>query len=65
MYPCKDEDFAQFYELEPNSMEKYESIRRQEHGFQCIDWEKLDITLFGSETVTFDYSALDFIVVPC
>ena len=66
MRECTDEDLSQFYEVESNSKQKYDSIYRDpNHGFFCIDWVKEELDLWGNLGKTYDYQNLDVLLVPC
>ena len=63
-HECTDEDYAQFYPINPTSEIRVNNIRTGEkRGFYCIDWEKEDLNIGISKPGYLNY--LDIMLVPC
>ena len=52
---------SKFYPIE----EEFDGITKHEQHFLCIDWEEVDLELYGRSATTFDFQNLDIILVPC
>ena len=65
MFPCREKDYLKFYPTDLKSRSKLERIKSDPNKkLYCIDWEEVDIELFGLES-TGDFAYLDIAVVPC
>ena len=64
MKPCTKEDFEKFYTVEKRSASLFASYQAN-GGLFCIDWQKVNLELYGTWQFDSHYSAVDILVAPC
>lgn len=67
-HKCTDEDYAEFYPTEENSVGLLAAIRADpKRDFFCLDWseDSEPMNVYGYQEVEAEYSALEVLVVPC
>ena len=63
---CTEEDYAEFYPAEINSIDKLKSIKEDpKRGMLCIDWNDERPFMIGGRENDIDYSRLDIVLTPC
>ena len=64
MHRCTEADLAKFYEPEKSTKPRVEAFR-ETGGLFCLDWQKLNVELYGYWQAAANYGGLDIIVAPC
>ena len=54
MHACSDDDYSKFYPIESSKQIKLDKMRDQSALF-CLDWDTLDLEIYGSWTNGGDY----------
>lgn len=61
MYPCTEDDYARFYEVNKASSALAKQLK-DERAFMCLNWR--DVELAGADPAP-ETKALDVMVLPC
>ena len=64
-YQCTDEDFSQFYPVDPGSEARLAALRAGvKTKLYCIDWASSNFDIYGREDIL-TYGHIDIAAVPC
>ena len=54
LHPCTETDYAKFHPVEKKAAAKVETLKERK-SFFCLDWENLDLELYGHWATTSIY----------
>ena len=63
IYRCQEADYEQFYPPELNSVQRVETLKKENELF-CIDFLEADIEMWGTMG-SGTYSSFEFVLFPC
>ena len=65
IHKCNENDWAQFYELEPKSKTIFQKLTTNEdRGLYCIDWQSEDVLVYGNSKAD-NFQRIEFVLLPC
>ena len=65
LHPCTKEEFGRFFAPESSATAEKTKRLQEDGDLFCLDWKKLDFSLYGSWRETGDYNAINVRLIPC
>ena len=64
-HDCTEDDYKEFYPVDKKVAMEVEDIKKSsDRGFLCLDWENLNLEIYGSENEQ-NYQRLEVLIMPC